>query len=65
MKKVTEQKLCDKKHGREHTNCCVELSLLGLLLPKTQQGWINLKIKNVFQFSLLLLFETSFILRKI
>ena len=47
MKKVTEQKMCDESHGSEHKNCCVVLNLLGLLLSKTQQGRINLNIKNV------------------
>ena len=65
MKKVTEQKMCDKNHGSEHINCCVELNLLGLLLSKTQQGWINLQIKNVFWFSLLFLSETFLTLTRI
>jgi hypothetical protein len=45
---VTEQKMCDKNHGTEYIQTrCVELILLGLLLSTTQQGSINLKIKNV------------------
>ena len=65
MKKVTEQKMCYKNHGREHTNCCVALKSMGLWLSTTQQGWINLKITNVFWFSLLLLSEIFLILRRI